>query len=525
MTVLQNKIKPVAGYTTIEAVVKAVLRDTYDDSGSMRLRFESWAIQGWKEELTIDVIRETKKVFLPIVANTKTVKLPPDCIDYVVIGIVDIDNMIRQLSRNDTITPPLIDDSAMKSGCECECRCTGELCSDLLKISTVEEVTELGIKTVKTRTCENGDVIQEITEPTTIATKVNTCNYSISIADTCNACSYEVIIPGDPATPFSQVSFIKNGVEIFLGVISDIPSLNAAMEEQGFTVISSERYKIFETCDVYTTFTYVNNGDQSHDISFAVSDCEDISTIVFPITIDSYVKNDEIVDVGLVVNTIDGLNDFFVSLGFSVDGIASYHLSGSSDSFVSLTYTESATSKTSIFTPYDCVISYVYTVELITKTINICNLAVKPCGCPLDTPENISTCSTCFGCYPGCWNGCSLNESEFPTPSNDYGEYRIIKELGLIQLAPSTFPYKKLYLEYYSDGLAVNGVYHIPAVAAPALRSYVYWQSIFRKRGIQKYEKEMAWEQFVGDRSRAKKRISRTTLKELYDSIRTLPII
>jgi hypothetical protein len=527
-SILQTKLKPVLGYTTIDAIVKQALIDSYDDSGSNYARYEQWGIRGWKEELTIDVIRKTKKVFLPIAANTKTVKLPPDFIDHVTIGIVDTNNKIQQLSQNNLITPPMIDDTAMRTECSCECGCQGELCADLLKIATVEEVTELGTKVIKTRTCKNGDVMQEITEPTIIVTATNKCDYTIAMANgICNECLFTLTVPSDARFPYHDVAYYLNGEIVNVGTVANIGALNAAFVDAGFTLLYAGQYEI-ASCDVYTDFSYVNNEDVPHAASFVQSGCEVVPIeLTFPLTVVSYVKNNEEVEVGDVMSSESELDDFFASLGFTADGDMHYSISESLDSFASITVSIDETEIPNVFTASNCEVVYTEETQNVTREISICNLTVSDCGCPIDTPENVSTCATCFGCYPGCWNnwGCGFDESMFPTPSNNYGEYTIVKELGLIQINPTNFPYRRLYLEYYSDGFGITGTYYIPIVAAPAIRAYIQWQKIEHKRGIPLWEKERALQNFTGERSRVKKRISRKTLQEVYDIIRTLPVI
>lgn len=481
----QNQVKPVAIYTTLEDVVKSALIGSYDDSGIAYERFEHFAWRGWKEELVPDVIRTTKHVLLDVGCSTKTVVLPKDYIDYVVIGVVDANRIIHPLSRNPFMLPYDIDTS-------------------------------------NTCTCQSGVTAMEITEPVNIVTTTQVCDYEINVQQVCNGCTYELIYDTPPVFPITNVYYYINGGYNQVGVLNNKAALDALMVSLNFTIQGDYDYISPSTCNIYTTFVFTDADFAVNTNTFFRFDCNDSAPITFPYVINSYIQNGEEITVNLTIANQGDLDTFFTGLGFTKNSNTDYSISAIADSYTALYFTQNDIVNGINFSSFRCVTTQHEEIQNQTRIVNVCNLPQDQCTCAVTTNP---TCPPNYSCYPCYWNGC--NESEYPYASNVWGKYNIFAESGLIQLdqtfQTTTFP--KIYLQYYSDGLSQNGNYYIHVFAKPALISYIHWQAIENKRNIAQWEKQRKKEQWIADRNKCKRRLSRVDLQTLYDSIRSLPII
>ena len=96
---------------------------------------------------------------------------------------------------------------------------------------------------------------------------------------------------------------------------------------------------------------------------------------------------------------------------------------------------------------------------------------------------------------------------------NDYGYYRIDKEKNQLFLS-SDFSGGNIVLEYISDGSSSDGNYQVHTFAEEALRSYVYWKSIQRKRYMNIQEKQLAQQDWYNQKRLALSRFSSFTKSE-----------
>lgn len=106
------------------------------------------------------------------------------------------------------------------------------------------------------------------------------------------------------------------------------------------------------------------------------------------------------------------------------------------------------------------------------------------------------------------------------------GSYRIDKEAGLIRF-DSTVYTKSVVLEYVSDGLYFDPVKgedetkaRVHKYAEQALRNYIYWKLIEKKRHVPRYEKLAARKEYFNSKRIAKRRINQGSVAELLQSVR-----
>lgn len=89
---------------------------------------------------------------------------------------------------------------------------------------------------------------------------------------------------------------------------------------------------------------------------------------------------------------------------------------------------------------------------------------------------------------------------------NGFGYYRIDRENNQIALS-SDVEQDEIVLEYISDGSNVNGDTTINVLSEEALRAYIYWKSIQRKRNAPGQEKEFARRDWYNEKRLARARV------------------
>lgn len=105
-------------YITLSQVVNSYLNEVGDYTKDNFLRYLNIVIEGMSE-INMDTVMYTKNYY-PVVTSTNTVSLPPDFVDYLVIGYINR-GIIRTLTRNDDINIPsgevcgieIVDDNAL----------------------------------------------------------------------------------------------------------------------------------------------------------------------------------------------------------------------------------------------------------------------------------------------------------------------------------------------------------------------------------------------------------------------------
>jgi len=89
---------------------------------------------------------------------------------------------------------------------------------------------------------------------------------------------------------------------------------------------------------------------------------------------------------------------------------------------------------------------------------------------------------------------------------NANGYYRIDRENNQIALS-SDVQHTEIVLEYISDGSNVNGDNVINTLSEEALRAYMYWKSIQRKRNSTGQDREMARRDWYNEKRLARARV------------------
>ena len=75
---------------------------------------------------------------------------------------------------------------------------------------------------------------------------------------------------------------------------------------------------------------------------------------------------------------------------------------------------------------------------------------------------------------------------------NTHGAYRICREKNQIEVSSNFTTGSELILEYISDGSTNDGSYEIHVYAEEALRSYIWWKHMQRKRNTSGQDRELA---------------------------------
>ena len=89
---------------------------------------------------------------------------------------------------------------------------------------------------------------------------------------------------------------------------------------------------------------------------------------------------------------------------------------------------------------------------------------------------------------------------------NANGYYRIDRENNQIALS-SDVEHTEIVLEYISDGSNVNGDNTINTLSEEALRAYIYWKSIQRKRNSTGQDRELARRDWYNEKRLARARV------------------
>jgi hypothetical protein len=100
-----------------------------------------------------------------------------------------------------------------------------------------------------------------------------------------------------------------------------------------------------------------------------------------------------------------------------------------------------------------------------------------------------------------------------------HGFYKIDKEANQIVLS-SDFSGTEIVLEYISDGSTSDGEYQIHVFAEEALRSYVWWKHLQRKRNVNANEKMMARKDWYNEKRIATARFSYFNKEEALQASR-----
>ena len=105
--------------------------------------------------------------------------------------------------------------------------------------------------------------------------------------------------------------------------------------------------------------------------------------------------------------------------------------------------------------------------------------------------------------------------------NNANGYFRVDLENSTIQFS-STLSSKKIIVEYITNSLIhpTEGKVVVHQLMADALRGYIYWKSIHRKRGIDQGEKDLAKRDYYNEKRLARARMLSFTKQEALETTR-----
>lgn len=153
-------------FVTADFLVDELLGDTYDEGGVLKEKYYRWLFRIWND-LNIDFIRSSRKVILPISQDTQTVAIPPDYMDYNIVGYIDDCKNLIPLSINNNLAPRKgVEDKRIQT-----CPVCGQ--PDLCRTIGVEEIYEpvnlnetSHYRYITRLLKDDGSFIEETQEPT-----------------------------------------------------------------------------------------------------------------------------------------------------------------------------------------------------------------------------------------------------------------------------------------------------------------------------------------------------------------------
>lgn len=157
------------------------------------------------------------------------------------------------------------------------------------------------------------------------------------------------------------------------------------------------------------------------------------------------------------------------------------------------------------------------TVEYTTTKEFITELDLKDCGCLETTTENLEKVRACCpDVYNSYYNGCSA------ACDTGTGGYRILEELGLIQLSRKFTP-DKLYVEYTGFLPKVNGQLAIPEVAFETAVAGVKLRAIQDKKNVNLGEKQFQFNMYRTVRGNMNKELGRIGIDNILQAAALMP--
>lgn len=463
-------------------------------------------------DLKIKFLNDFRRVWLPINPSTNSVRLPFDNMRF---RSISVEEKCRDIFGKETskvipltlnpyinITPQ----EPITCNNSCNCEIAHPVCVELANYEMIcEEVSVdpnasppiTGQRQTILRTCPNGDIIKEVTEPVQVWVKgEQQCDYQISIARSpYNICSYVYLLSQlDPGLPV-VIKMNLNGEIITSESMSTIAEINAWFESYGWTVDANEEYSIAETSDIWgMQVIVIEQGNGAINETTLERNCVESTTIAFPYTITSYVLNGATVTLSPPeeIETQQDQDDFFASLGFTKVDNTHYTIEGTTDVYFSLLI------ETSDSVPEQLMLNFIQVIgscerpfistgyeNKLFKDI-LCNVTLKECGCIEESVSNISTivqcCSPLLHCchvgqltdwsgwsyVPGC---CKTNSEQ---PYNRFGTYNIDEKNFILYL--DSVNATRVLLAYDSDGIC-DGEYYLPDYTIRSLKAGIAWYS------------------------------------------------
>ena len=103
---------------------------------------------------------------------------------------------------------------------------------------------------------------------------------------------------------------------------------------------------------------------------------------------------------------------------------------------------------------------------------------------------------------------------------NTHGYYRICKEKNQIEVSSNFNTGSELVLEYISDGSTDDGSYELHIYAEEALRAYIWWKYIQRKRNTSGQDRELARRDWYNEKRLAIARFNTFNKEEALNASR-----
>lgn len=498
-------------YIKVSDVVKELSVARKDNN---RVEYLSYLILSKQvlKDLRIKYLNDYKRVYLPVNPSTNTVRIPFDFYRFRTISVLQMcpDAFGKQTEKvipltlnpyiNITPQEPIVCESS------CNCEINHPVCQELANYELIEEDVNVtldssppvaGTRQTILRTCANGDVIKEVTEPVQKWVEGNqVCDYAIEMNITVSICSYELDIEDfDFANPNFVVSFNLNGFTATSAPMNSLPELTTFMESYGWTHESAFVYTLENSNDIYSDFSFSGAfGEEFYSVNRT---CTDGNLLQFPYTIISYVKNGETVEPSPPAEISDqaDLDDFFEDLGFTKVDDTHYSITETEDVFFSVLIEtgDSPSEEVTInFTQSNCtrpLVNAGYENQLFTDIL--CNVDLKDCGCIAESQSNITKIVSCCSPYLQCcqtgeitgWKGWGFVPSCCPTnseqPYNRFGTYALDERNYLIYL--DSVNATRVLLAYDSDG-SCESEYLIPDFTMDALKAGIaYYHSEYNE--------------------------------------------
>lgn len=245
-------------YIKVSDIVNELCVASQDDDRSEFLRYLILS-KSVLRDLKVKYINDFERKYLPIDPKTMTVRLPFNYMRFRTISIIEecrdshgrCTEKVIPLTSNPYINITPIPKSV--GSCNvCGCDATHPVCVELDSYTTLCEEVMIddsqdppltGTKQTVLKTCANGDIIKEVTQPTQKWIKgAQQCDYTIDISNV------------NIEFPYTVVSYNKNNVDVVESppiTITNQDEQDSFFSDLGFTKVDSTNYKLSSTTDVY----------------------------------------------------------------------------------------------------------------------------------------------------------------------------------------------------------------------------------------------------------------------------------
>jgi hypothetical protein len=476
-------------YIRVSDVVNELSVARQDDSRNefLRLMILSKSVL---RDLKVKFLNDFKRVYLPINPKTMTVRMPLDLMRWRTVSVIekckdmwgrDTEKVIP-LTRNPYIN---ITPAPTKASCEvCGCDATHPVCAELSNYTTLCEDVVIdpnqdppltGTRQTVLRTCPNGDIIKEVTQPTQkFIQGAQQCDYDITmevIRQT--VCDYTLSIQLTfLSTTVKNIRLIRNGLYVDSGVLTSYTQANTFFHSIGWIVDSNGNYHLNDSDDVYDLTCTVQKSDLTYQYFTLGRNCKEGNILEIPYLITSYVKNGVTIteSPGIDIDTQADQDTFFSGLGFTKVDDTHYKIEDSTDVYYTMTVEMEESPPAS--PPDDFTLNFTQSncerpmiSDGISNTVTtdvLCNVEIKGCGCIPQTTENVDKIVSCCAPFLNCcqdgqlnnWEGWGYIPSCCPTnsamPFNLRGTFNIDSDNLIIYL--DNVNATKILLSYDDDG-------------------------------------------------------------------------